>query len=94
MERFDHYFRSKMKDPAFRQRYKQECHVCANTVQIFAKIEHDGTSLTQLSAATGADEKKLKALRDADYCDPEMVIRLCRYLELPIPEQCPRRSSK
>jgi hypothetical protein len=90
MRRFNHYLENKMKNPAFKALYKQECHVCAKTVQIFAKTEMEKVSLSQLAEDTGVDAGALKALRDADYCDPELVIHLCRHLGLPTPEACPR----
>jgi hypothetical protein len=90
MQRFDRYFQSKMKDPAFKALYEKECHVCAKTVQIFAKVEQDSIPLADLAEATGAAVDALKALKDADYCDPELVIRLCRHLALSSPEDCPR----
>ena len=90
MRRFEHYYKDKMKDPAFKALYKQECHVCARTVQIFARAEQEGVSISQLAEDTGVDADALKALQDADYCDPELVIHLCRHLGLPVPEDCLR----
>lgn len=90
MQRFDHYFEKKMKDPAFKALYRKECHVCANTVRIFAKSAQDGIPLSDLAAAVGVSVDALVALRDADYCDPPLVVQLCRYLQLPVAEDCPR----
>lgn len=90
MQRFDRYVEGKMKDTAFKALYERECHVCAKTVQIFAKTEQDGISLTRLAEAAGVDMAALEALRDADCCDPAVVIHLCRHLGLPAPDRCPR----
>lgn len=91
MQHFEHYFQSKMEDPAFRALYEKECHVCAKTMQIFAKTQQEKIALTHLAEVMGVTVERLEALRDADDCDPELVVRLCRHLELAIPESCPRR---
>ena len=93
MQRFDRYFQSKMNDPAFAALYDKECHVCAKTIQIFAQMEKDDIALAGLAESMGVAVDRLKELRDAEYCDPELVVRLCRYLGLAVPERCPRRGN-
>lgn len=93
MQRFDDYFNGKMKNPAFRAMYEQECHVCAKTMQIFATTDQNGISLAHLAKATGAHIDAVQALRDADACDPDLVIRICRHLGLSTPQDCPRRAN-
>lgn len=90
MQPFDRYFREKMKDGAFRALYDAECNVCANTMRIFEKAELDNISLDRLAGEVNAAPEDLEALRDADHCDPHLVIRLCRRLGLAVPEHCPR----
>ena len=90
MQRFERYFQSRMQDPAFKTLYARECHVCAKTVQIFAKLHQDNTPLTRLAEHVEAEVAALVSLRDGDCCDPKLVIRLCHHLGLPKPEHCPR----
>jgi hypothetical protein len=82
-----------MNDASFREFFEKECHVCANTVSIFEKMDRDRLSIETVASLLQADPQSLQKLRDADYCDPELVVRLCRQLELPIPQDCPRKSN-
>lgn len=93
MKRFDRYFQRKMKDPVFKALYEEECHVCAKTMQIFAKTQQENIALVHLADLMGVTVDRLEALRDADECDPELVVRLCRHLGLAVPESCPRRDN-
>lgn len=90
MQPFDRYFQKKMQNAEFRAFYETECHVCANTVGIFAKAEADGISLTTLAEMVDTTAASLAGLRDADHCDPQLVIRLCRQLGMQEPQVCPR----
>lgn len=90
MQSFDRYFRSKMQDRRFCALYEAECHVCANTVRIFERVERDGLSLSALARIAAVDTQALTALRDAERCDPHVVMRLCRHLRLPVPRHCPK----
>ena len=91
MQPFDRYFRDKMKDSAFKALYEAECHVCATTMEIVAKAEIETISLTDLARDVNADPQELEMLRDADHCNPDLVVRLCRRLGLREPASCPRR---
>ena len=90
MQPFDGYFEKKMKDAGFKALFEKECHVCTKTVAIFGKVDRDRIDLSDLAREVKTDTAALKALRDADYCDPKLVIRLCQHLGLPLPEGCPR----
>lgn len=94
MQPFDRYFREKMKDSAFKALYEAECHVCATTMEIFAKVEMENISLTNLAREVNADPHEMEMLRDADHCNPHLVVRLCRRLGLRVPEACPRRKKE
>ena len=91
MQNFKQYFKDKLKDPAFKELYDRECHVCRNTLRIFHKMDRENLSIEDIAAALGAEPRSLQLLHDADYCDPELVVRLCRELDLPLPQECPRR---
>ncbi len=78
-------------DADFKRFFDRECHVCPVTVAIIARCDEQGLSLTKLAETLGVDEQALQQLADADYCDPELVRRLCRQLEIPAPATCPRR---
>ena len=73
--------------------FRTECHVCKYTVKIFEMLEDHGPGLDELARSLGVGKQALLDLKAADYCDPELVIRLCRYLDLPTPPDCPRAVS-
>jgi predicted DCC family thiol-disulfide oxidoreductase YuxK len=81
-----------MIDVSFREFFEKECHVCSNTVRIFEKMDRDRLSIEAVASLLQVDPQSLQKLMDADYCDPELVIRLCRQLDLPIPQDCPRKA--
>ena len=80
MQPFDCYFKSKMKDAEFKSLYEAECNVCAKTMEIFGKVDCENISMSGLARDVNPDPAALEALRDADHCDPHLVIRLCRRL--------------
>lgn len=90
MKQFSRYFRNKMKDTDFKTLYEMECNVCAQTMRIFEKADLEKISISSLASAIEADAADLEALRDADKCDLNMVLRLCRHLGLPTPNNCPK----
>jgi hypothetical protein len=82
-----------MSDASFQEFFEKECHICSNTVRIFEQMDRDRLSIETVASLLQADAQALQKLRAADYCDPELVVRLCRQLELPIPQDCPRKST-
>ena len=91
MQHFKHFLKDKLRDPSFRDLFDRECHVCRNTLRIFQKMSREKCSMEKMAATLDVDTQSLQLLRDADYCDPDIVVRLCRELDLPLPEECPRR---
>ncbi|MFH1985411.1 MAG: hypothetical protein ABIL58_26540 [Pseudomonadota bacterium] len=84
--------RDMLSDPAFEDCYRRECHVCPCTVRIAEALDVDTGALQKAAAAVNATPEAVHALVDADHCDPDLTIRLCRHLNLPVPENCPRAS--
>jgi hypothetical protein len=81
-------------DPDFQALYEGECNVCTSTMRIFARLHAEKQDCTELARALGVGHAALTALEDAEHCDPHLAIRLCRHLNLPIPENCPRLKNK
>ena len=94
MQPFDRYFQDKMKDADFKALYEDRCSVCAKTMAIFEKMEASNISLPALSESIDADPEQLYQLRDADHCNPGLVVRLCRQLGLQEPTSCPKLNPK
>jgi len=94
LRKFRPYFHEKMRDASFRDFFEKECHICSNTLRIFEKMERDGLSIEEMASLLQTDPLSLQKLRDADYCNPELVLRLCRQLDLPLPQDCPRKADK
>jgi len=82
-----------LNDPAFRELYTKECHVCTNTMRIFAHLEKQCTEPAELARILGVSAFAVENLAEAEYCDPHLVVRICRYLDLPIPENCARMAT-
>jgi hypothetical protein len=83
-----------LAEPAFRELFKKECHVCSGTMQIFAALHAQGTSPDRLARTLGVDPAAIDRLAEAEWCEPHLVVRLCRHLALPIPEKCPRMTAE
>ena len=91
MKTFRQYFDQKMRKRTFKALYNQECHVCAKTIQILDMMESRGLALEQVARELDLNPNCLKDLYHADYCDPHLVVRLCRLLGESPPDTCPRR---
>ena len=83
-----------LADPVFRKLFEKECHVCTNTMRIFARLDEQGATPAELARRLGVPTAVLDNLATAEYCDPYLVVRICRHLELPIPTSCPRMTAK
>jgi hypothetical protein len=93
LKKFRLYFHDKMTDASFREFFERECHVCSNTLRISEKMDRDNLSIEEVASLVQTDPQCLQKLLDADYCDPELVICLCRQLELPLPQNCLRKGN-
>lgn len=94
MKTFRELFAQMTCDPAFNALYEKECHVCPHTMRIFEKIGDENIDTAELSETLDVPLKAIDELKDADCCDPHLVIRLCRHLHLAEPERCPRILSR
>ena len=94
MQHFKHYFKMKLEDPSFRESFELECHVCRNTIGIFQRMAEKKISIEEMAMILKVGPKSLCELRDADYCDPDLVVRLCHKLDLSPPEACPRKNRR
>jgi hypothetical protein len=90
MQTFKQLFREKTSHAAFKELYERECNVCAFTVRIFEKAETLRINTTQLAADLNVSAADLTSLKEADSCDPKLVIRLCHHLGLLEPQSCPK----
>jgi hypothetical protein len=94
MQTFRQLLERKTRDTDFKALYEQECNVCLYTVRIFEKLETQGIDLKRLAAEMKMDKAELQALKEADCCDPRMVIALCRHLNLDGPPACPKLNGR
>jgi hypothetical protein len=90
MQTFKQFFREKTSQAAFKDLYERECNVCAFTVRIFEKMEVLGIETSQLAADLNVSAAEMTSLKEADSCDPRLVIRLCHHLGLDGPQTCPK----
>jgi hypothetical protein len=83
----------KLKNPAFRRFYEQECHLCSITMKVIADLEKRGSSLPEILDRLNISRQAFEDLKEGENCDPEMVKQLCTYLDLMEPglfENCPK----
>ncbi len=83
-----------LADPAFRELFDKECHVCTSTMRIFARMYTENRKAAEIAQALGVDPASVGNLATAEYCDPHLVVRLCQHLDLPVPVNCPRMTAK
>jgi len=92
MKTFKTFFESKVCDRSFKALYDCECNVCTYTVSIFERIDARDIDMARLAAEMGSDLAALQELKDADACDPRLVIALCGHLGIDAPKSCPKLS--
>ena len=90
MQSFKALSRELLADASFRELFERECHICTNTLQIIAQMHRENREAADVARALGVDPAAVENLATADYCDPRLVIRLCKHFDLPKPENCPR----
>ncbi len=90
MQTFKSFFDRKVCDSTFKDLYDCECNVCKYTVRIFECIDTRDIDMAHLAAEVGSDLAAVQALKDADACDPRLVIALCRHLGIDAPPACPK----
>lgn len=92
MQTFKTFFDRKVCDSAFKALYDCECNVCKYTVRIFEHIDARDIDMAVLADEVGSELAALQALKDADACDPLLVIALCGQLGIEAPPACPKLS--
>ena len=90
VRRFRHYFQTKLSDTEFCDLFDRECHVCASTVKIFETMTAQNIGVNDMAPTVASTPEAIQLLMNADYCDPNLVVRLCQTLNLPSPPDCPR----
>lgn len=90
MQSFKTLCQDLLDEPSFRELFEKECHVCTHTMRIFARLHAEQRDPESLARALGVAPDAIRDLAEAEYCDPHLVVRLCRHLDLPVPENCPR----
>lgn len=90
MKTFRSLKRRKLADPSFKTLYDKECHVCGTTMKIFEVLTEKGISVETLAKELACSTDDIEKLMDAEYCDPLLVQRMCRYLSIVVPDKCPR----
>lgn len=70
----------KMGRPGFKDFYEKECHVCSTTMQVIADLEEKGRDLNAVLGTLKISRQAYEDLKDAEFCDPRVVQKLCQYL--------------
>lgn len=90
MRTFKDLCEEKLAETGFREFYEAECHICRQTISIVARLHRENRSIEQIANEIGAAADDIQRIVDADFCKPDLVVRLCRQLGLEEPERCPR----
>lgn len=90
MQTFRSLINSKLCNEEFKCLYDQECNICKFTVRIFEKIHLEKIFLDALANKLGIETQEIQELEEAEHCNPHLVIRLCDYLSLEAPSDCPK----
>lgn len=93
MQSFKTLCNEMLAEPAFRDLFEKECHICTNTMRIFARLDKQGLTPAELAMDLGVPALAVDNLATAEYCDPHLVVRICHHLDLPLPDECPRMSA-
>ena len=83
----------KFEDNAFRTFYEKECHLCSKTVKVIAMLEANEHLLSDILDRHQITKQEYEDLKNAEYCNPETVMKLCSILGFPDPDlvkNCPR----
>jgi hypothetical protein len=94
VQSFKALYQEMMADASFRELFEKECNVCTNTMRIFARLHAENRGCEKLALTLGVSPSALRVLAEAEYCDPRLVTRLCKHLDLPVPENCPKMKNK
>jgi hypothetical protein len=89
---FRAYLKDKCSDPAFLEHYQDECNICPNTVMIISTIGEQGLSYEDVARRSGVALERLELLESADRCSFDDVEKLSRFLGLPVPSSCKKKS--
>lgn len=82
----------KLNSPKFRKIYEAECHICETTLKL-ASLLDDMPDMGGLAVKLGTSEPALDNLVHAEYCDPKLVVKLCRHMDMDagrVIRECPR----
>jgi len=83
----------KLKESGFKRFFDQECHICPTTLKIVSEFVETGVARNSILEKLGISKKAFNDLYWADHCDPGVVIKLCRYLEIDftgLSRNCPK----
>lgn len=69
----------KFADKKFHKFYEKECHICLTTVKVIAELEKNKNDREEILRKLHISEKAYGYLKEAKYCDPELVKQLCCY---------------
>jgi len=86
--------KERLGDPGFKAVYDKECHICSLTLMVIEQMEL--RKKTKVLKHLKISPKDYGLLEKGDFCIPEQVLRLCRYLDIKTDDlpPCPRLESE
>ena len=90
---FKDLVQDKMEDDGFKTLYDRECHICALTVKLVAKLDKDPGQLNAVLKQAGMTDDQWQVFKSGDRCHPEIVFKICQVLGMDAEVEmmeCPR----
>jgi hypothetical protein len=86
------YLKDKCAEQKFLELYQDQCTICPKTVLIISTIRERGLSHEKVARRSGVAFEHLELLESADRCSFDDVEKLSRFLGLPVPGGCRKKS--
>jgi len=88
MQVFRQYLDEKLQNPAFTETYFSNCAICQTTVRIVTEITESSATTEEIASACSITLEALRNIEAADKCCVGSMKKLCKYFNLPQPENC------
>ena len=79
---FKELLEEKLNTDSFKQAFKKECNICSITVKVVSLLEQDRAFMKKVLNDLDIRQADYEDLLNADKCNPDMVLRVCDYLNM------------
>jgi hypothetical protein len=90
MQFFKEIIDGKLGNPEFRSVYEKECHICSATLKVIERLEEEQGSISRILNQLNISQQAYEDLKNAENCDPKIVIQLHSHFGLKVSDQLKR----